>query len=296
MSNFRGIWVALATPFRSGEIDFPALQGLVGKLLTDGVAGFVVCGTTGEAAALSHDEQLDVLDAVLQWVPPHQVIMGLTGNNLRELLAFQRQVQRRPLAGVLVPAPYYIRPSQQGLEAFFQTVADASSVPVVLYDIPYRTGVRIERETLRRIVRHPNIAAIKDCGGDVETTLALIADGDVEVLTGEDLQVFANLCLGGAGAISASAHVRADLYVLMQRQMDANDIDAARRTFHRLLPWMQAAFAEPNPAAVKGALALQGLIANELREPLQACSDATLARLAAVLASLDDAGSFNLAS
>ncbi|MBB4866320.1 4-hydroxy-tetrahydrodipicolinate synthase [Pseudomonas nitritireducens] len=287
MSRFRGIWVALATPFRSGEVDYPALQALLGRLLEDGVAGFVVCGTTGEAAALSHDEQLAVLDAVLQWVPPQQVIMGLAGNNLRELLAFQQEVQRRPLAGVLVPAPYYIRPSQLGLEALFQTVADASSVPVVLYDIPYRTGVRIERETLRRIVQHPNIAAIKDCGGDVETTLALIADGHIDVLTGEDLQIFANLCMGGAGAISASAHVRADLYVRMQREMEANDINAARRTFQRLLPWMQAAFAEPNPAAVKGALALQGLMANELREPMQACSEATLERLRRVLADLE---------
>ena len=174
MSTFRGIWVALATPLRTGEIDFAALRGLVGRLLEDGVAGFVVCGTTGEAAALSHEEQLAVLDAVLQWVPPQQVIMGLAGNNLRELLAFQQEIQRRPVAGLLVPAPYYIRPSQQGLEAFFQAVADAASVPLVLYDIPYRTGVRIERETLRRIVRHPRIAAVKDCSGDFETTLALI--------------------------------------------------------------------------------------------------------------------------
>ncbi|MED5606861.1 4-hydroxy-tetrahydrodipicolinate synthase [Pseudomonas sp. JH-2] len=288
MSTFRGIWVALATPFRAGEIDFAALQGLVGRLLEDGVAGFVVCGTTGEAAALSHEEQLAVLDAVLQWVPPQQVIMGLAGNNQRELLAFQQDVQRRPVAGLLVPAPYYIRPSQQGLEAFFQAVADAATVPLVLYDIPYRTGVRIERETLRRIVRHPRIAAVKDCGGDLETTLALIADGNVEVLAGEDLQIFANLCLGGAGAISASAHVRADLYVRMQRQAEAGDLAGARATFQRLLPWMQAAFAEPNPAPVKAALALQGLIADELREPMQPCSAATVERLRGVLAALAD--------
>ena len=288
MSTFRGIWVALATPLRAGEIDFAALRGLVGSLLDDGVAGFVVCGTTGEAAALSHEEQLAVLDAVLQWVPPQQVIMGLAGNNLRELLAFQREIQRRPVAGLLVPAPYYIRPSQQGLEAFFQTVADAASVPLVLYDIPYRTGVRIERETLRRIVRHPRIAAVKDCSGDFETTLALIADGDVEVLAGEDLQIFANLCLGGAGAISASAHVRADLYVRMQRQAEAGDLAGARGTFLRLLPWMQAAFAEPNPAPLKAALALQGLIADELREPMQPCSAGTVERLRGVLAALAD--------
>ncbi|SDI89445.1 4-hydroxy-tetrahydrodipicolinate synthase [Pseudomonas delhiensis] len=288
MSTFRGIWVALATPFRAGEIDFAALQGLVGRLLEDGVAGFAVCGTTGEAAALSHEEQLAVLDAVLQWVPPQQVIMGLAGNNLRELLAFQQDVQRRPVAGLLVPSPYYIRPSQQGLEAFFQAVADAASVPLVLYDIPYRTGVRIERETLRRIVRHPRIAAVKDCGGDLESTLALIADGNVEVLAGEDLQIFANLCLGGAGAISASAHVRADLYVRMQRQAEVGDLAGARATFQRLLPWMQAAFAEPNPAPVKAALALQGLIADELREPMQPCSAATVERLRGVLAALAD--------
>ncbi|KJJ95848.1 dihydrodipicolinate synthase [Pseudomonas sp. 21] len=288
MSNFRGIWVALVTPFRDGAIDYPALQGLVAQLLEQGVAGFVVCGTTGEAAALSHEEQLEVLDAVLQWVPARQVIMGLAGNNQRELLAALQDIQRRPVAGVLVPAPYYIRPSQAGLEAFFRTVADAASVPVVLYDIPYRTGVRIERETLRRIVRHPNIVAIKDCAGDVETTLALIADGQVSVLTGEDLQLFTNLCLGGAGAISASPHVRADLYVQMCREMEEGDVNAARRTFFRLLPWMQAAFAEPNPAAVKGALAMQGLIANEVREPMQACTPATLERLKGVLAGLAD--------
>lgn len=286
MSSFRGIWVALVTPLRAGEIDFVALQTLVGTLLEDGIAGVVVCGTTGEAAALSHAEQLAVLDAVLQQVSPQRVIMGLAGNNLDELLAFQQQIQQRPIAGLLVPAPYYIRPSQQGLEAFFMRVADAASVPLVLYDIPYRTGVRIERETLRRIVRHPRIAAIKDCSGDAETTMALIADGQVEVLAGEDVQIFNNLCLGGAGAISASAHVRADLYVLMQRQVEEGDLAGARRTFYRLLPWMQAAFAEPNPAAVKAALALQGLIGDELREPLQRCAPATLARLRGVLADL----------
>lgn len=287
MSAFRGIWVALATPFRDGEVDFSALHALVGKLLDDGVRGLVVCGTTGEAAALSHDEQLAVLDAVLQRVPPQQVIMGLAGNNLRELLAFQQQLQQRPLAGLLVPAPYYIRPSQQGLESFFKTVADAATVPLVLYDIPYRTGVRIERETLRRIVRHPRIAAVKDCGGDLETTTALIADGHAEILTGEDLQIFNNLCLGGAGAISASAHIRADLYVALQRLIDNGQLAAARETFYRLLPWINVAFAEANPAVIKAALALQGIIQDELREPMQRCSAPTLERVRGVLAELE---------
>lgn len=286
MSDFSGIWVALVTPFRSGQVDFHALQGLAKKLLADGVRGLVVCGTTGEAAAMSKDEQLAVLDAVLQVAQPGQVIMGLSGNNLREVLAFQQSIQSRDIAGVLVPAPYYIRPSQQGIESFFQTVADASSVPVVLYDIPYRTGVRIDRETLRRIVHHPKIAAVKDCSGDIETTLALISDGHAEVLTGEDIQIFNNLALGGAGAIAVSAHIRPDLFVKMMQEVKRNDVFAARATFNRLLPWIQTAFIEPNPAVVKAALGMQGLIVNEVREPMQPCTLFAAERLQAVLNSL----------
>ena len=286
MSDFQGIWVALVTPFRNGEIDFAGLDRLTAKLLEDGVAGLVVCGTTGEAAALSQAEQLAVLDAVLQRVPAERVIMGLAGNQLSALLDLQREIQRHPLAGLLVPAPYYIRPSQAGLESFFTTLADAAQVPLVLYDIPYRTGVRIERETLRRIVRHPNIQAIKDCAGDAETTMALIADGQVQVLAGEDTQIFNTLCLGGAGAISASAHIRADLYVAMQQRMAQGDLQGARQLHYRLLPWMQAAFGEANPSAIKAALALQGLIGEELRAPLMSCTTATHERLQEVLARL----------
>lgn len=286
MSNFRGIWVALATPFRSGHVDFEALEGLVKSILSGGVRGLVVCGTTGEAAAMSKDEQLEVLDAVLRIAQPGQVIMGLSDNNLQEVLAFQKSIQSRDIAGVLVPAPYYIRPSQQGIESFFQTVADASSVPVVLYDIPYRTGVKIERETIRRIVRHPKIAAVKDCSGDVETTMALISDGNAEILTGEDMQIFTNLALGGAGAISASAHISPHLYVQMMQEMDKGDVTSARATLYRLLPWIKMAFAEPNPAVIKAALSVQGLISNELREPMQPCSEMTIERLRAVLSKL----------
>lgn len=287
MSNFRGIWIALVTPFRSSEIDFDALERLVKKLVADGVAGFVVCGTTGEAAALSKAEQLSVLDAVLTWVRPSQVVMGLSGNNMRDMLAFLKEIQTRQIAGLLVPAPYYIRPSQIGIESFFTALADAASVPVIVYDIPYRTGARIERETLRRIVQHPRIKAVKDCGGDSETTMALIQDGHAQVLAGEDSQLFNSLCLGGAGAISASAHVRADLYVKMQEQLEEGDMFGGRETFYRLLPWMQMAFAEPNPAVVKAALEVQGILIGELREPMQRCTTVTRQRLVHILSELE---------
>jgi 4-hydroxy-tetrahydrodipicolinate synthase len=159
------------------------------------------------------EEQLAVLDAVIEAVPDSPIMMGLAGNNLDAVHKHRQEIQRRPIAGLLVPAPYYIRPSQQGLAFYFQSVADASSVPVVLYNIPYRTGVGLELETIRTLAQHRNIRAIKDCGGDPALTMQLILDGQLAVLAGEDIQIFATLCLGGAGAITAAAHIRPDLFV-----------------------------------------------------------------------------------
>lgn len=185
MASFSGIWVALVTPFNHNAVDLPATQRLAQHLIASGVDGLVVCGTTGEAAALSKEEQLAVLDAVLAVTPAHQVVMGLAGNNLIDTLQMQQAIQLRDVAGVLIPAPYYIRPSQCGLVDYFTQLADASSVPVILYNIPQRTGVVMELATLRQIARHPQVKAIKDCGGNPDTTMALINDGEIDVLTGK---------------------------------------------------------------------------------------------------------------
>ena len=279
MSAFQGIWVPVVTPFQDGAIDFGGLQRLVGHLLERHVAGIMVCTTTGEAASLSRPEQLAVLDAVLQQVPAQRVVMGLAGNNQIELLQFQEEVLKRPVAGLLVPAPSYIRPSQAGLEALFRTVADASSVPVILYDIPYRTGVTFEQATLLTIVSHPRIQAIKDCGGNLGNTLALLASGQVDVLCGEDQQIFNALCLGASGAIAASAHVQTERFVALWQQVRDNQLAEARATFFQLLPLINTLFIEPNPAPVKAALALEGLIDSELRAPMQRASETVIARL-----------------
>jgi 4-hydroxy-tetrahydrodipicolinate synthase len=286
MSAFQGIWVPLVTPFHNGAIDFVSLRRLVSHLLEKGVDGFVVCGTTGEPAAMGKHEQLAVLDAVLELVPAQRVVMGLAGNNLTELLQFQSEVLKRPVAGLLVPAPYYIRPSQAGLEAFFRTVADASSVPLILYDIPYRTGVVFEQATLLNIVAHERIVAIKDCGGNFSNTLALLNSGHVDVLCGEDNQIFNALCLGAKGAIAASAHVHPELFVQLHRQIRDNRLADGRATFFRLLPLINSLFLEPNPAPVKTALALQGLIRDELRAPMQRSSESMTERLQDVLSAL----------
>ena len=283
MSSFQGIWVPVVTPFHDGAIDFIGLRRLVSHLLEKHVAGIMVCTTTGEAASLSRQEQLAVLDAVLQLMPAHRVVMGLAGYNQIELLQFQREILKRPLAGVLVPAPSYIRPSQAGLEAFFRTVADASSVPIILYDIPYRTGVTFEQATLLNIVKHPRIVAIKDCGGNLATTMALLASGDVDVLCGEDLQMFNALCLGASGAIAASAHVRTEDFVALCQLVRDNQLTEARSIFFKLIPLINTMFMEPNPAPVKAALALEGLIGSELRAPMQVASTAVVDRLQQVL-------------
>ncbi|ANF86514.1 4-hydroxy-tetrahydrodipicolinate synthase [Pseudomonas antarctica] len=272
MSSFQGIWVPVVTPFRDGAIDFIGLRRLVSHLLEKHVAGIMVCTTTGEAASLSRPEQLAVLDAVLQQVPAPRVVMGLSGNNQIELLQFQSEILERPVAGLLVPAPSYIRPSQAGLEAFFHTVADASGVPIILYDIPYRTGVTFEQATLLNIIKHPRVVAIKDCGGNLANTLALIASGEVAVLCGEDMQIFNALCLGASGAIAASAHVQTEDFVALCQQVRDNQLVEARATFFKLLPLINTLFMEPNPAPVKAALALKGLIGSELRAPMQAAS------------------------
>lgn len=279
MSTFSGIWVALVTPFRGGRVDLPALRSLAAHLIECGAAGLVVCGTSGEAAALDEQEQLAVLDAVLEVVPASRVVMGLAGNNQAAVLARLQRIQSRPLAGILVPAPYYIRPSQDGLQAFFLAVAEASRLPIIVYDIPYRSAVTLELQTLRQLARHPRIVAIKDCGGDVRKTQALIADGQLDVLTGEDEQIFATLCLGGSGAISVAAHLRTGDFARVVSLLRKGDLLAGRALFRELLPWIRLAFSEPNPAPVKAALALQGLMDDELREPMLRASDALRTQL-----------------
>lgn len=288
MSSFQGIWVPLVTPFHNSAIDFVGLQRLVSHLLEGGIDGIVVCGTTAEAAALSKHEQLAVLDAVLELVPAQRVVMGLAGNNLTELLQFQSEILKRPVAGLLVPPPYYIRPSQAGLEAFFNTVADASSVPIIVYDIPYRTGVVFEQATLLNVVAHERVVAVKDCGGNQANTLALLGSGNVDVLCGEDKQIFSALCLGATGAIAASAHVHPELFVALYQQIRDNQLAAGRATFFQLVPLIHSLFMEPNPAPVKSALAIEGLITDELRAPMQRGSESLKVRLQHILKGLEN--------
>ena len=279
---FQGLWIPLVTPFHDGAVDHPSLARMTRKLAGQGIAGFVACGSTGEAAALDKAEQLAVLETVLDASQGLPVVMGLSGYHLGQTQEWVQTLAQYPLAGLLVPAPHYIRPSQDGLLLWFRALADASAAPLVIYDIPYRTGATLATDTLLALAEHPRICAIKDCGGNAAKTQALIADGRLAVLAGEDAQMFTTLALGGHGAIAASAHWQAPRFVALMELLRAGDLPEARRVWQALLPWVEACFAEANPAPLKAVLAHAGWMRNELRAPMTAASAALEQRLRAL--------------
>jgi 4-hydroxy-tetrahydrodipicolinate synthase len=284
---FSGVWVPLVTPFREGRVDHDALAVLVKRLAGQGVSGFVVCATTGEAPLLADDERVAVLGTV-KANTSLPLIMGASGTTAGEVLRRIDAAARHAPAAFMVTAPPYLRPSQDALRAFFTAVAEASPAPLVVYDIPARTGVRIELDTLLALAAHPRIVALKDCGGRVEQTEALIADGRLQVLCGNDNEWFSARCLGGAGAIAASAHVRTDLFVAFDQALARGDLAAGRALWRALKPLAVALFEEPSPGPVKAVLATQGECANELRAPMTVASGALQQRLLALLERLPE--------
>lgn len=285
--DFSGVWIPLVTPLRDHRVDHAALAALVERLAADGVAGFVVCATTGEAPLLSDDERVAVLRTV-KASTSLPLIMGASGTTADEVLRRIDAAAGHAPAAFMVTAPPYLRPSQQALQAFFTTIADASPAPLVVYDIPARTGVRIELATLLALAAHPRIVALKDCGGRVEQTEALIADGRLQVLCGNDNEWFSTRCLGGAGAIAASAHIRTDLFVTFDAALARGDLATGRALWRQLKPLTVALFDEPSPGPVKALLAARGECANELRAPMTVATPGLQQRLSALVKSLPD--------
>jgi 4-hydroxy-tetrahydrodipicolinate synthase len=283
--DFSGVWIPLVTPLRAGRVDHGALDALARRLAADGVAGFVACATTGEAPLLTEAERVDVL-GTLRAATTLPLVMGASGNTAAEVLRRADAAMAHAPAAFMVTPPPYLRPSQDALRAFFTTIADGLPAPLVLYDIPARTGVRIELDTLLALAAHPRIVALKDCGGRVAQTEALIADGRLQVLCGNDDEWFSSRCLGAAGAIAATAHVRTDLFVAFDRALARGDLATGRALWRRLKPLAVGMFDEPSPAPVKALLAAQGACANELRAPLATASPALTARLQALVAGL----------
>jgi 4-hydroxy-tetrahydrodipicolinate synthase len=286
--SLSGVWVPLITPFDNTDeqaVDHNSLNRLTAHLASQGVHGLVVGGTTAEAAALTPGERLACWRTVAHSAPGVPLMLGTGGASLAEALhdmawlGQQRQDHGLPLHSVLLAAPAYIRPSAHGLLNWFHTLADAAPAPVVIYDIPYRTGSVLARDTLLQLADHPNIIGIKDCGGDAAKTLALLHDGRLHIMAGEDLQVMAHLAHGGAGCISASAHLFPERWVGLFKHMQHSHLPAAQALWRSLVPLIDNAFSEPNPGPIKAALAIQGWIDSDaVRSPMTVAGDAVKAR------------------
>lgn len=285
MQHFEGLWVPMVTPFRGGALDLPAAQALAHRLVMQGVDGLVVCGTTGEPATMDEAEQARLLAAVLEAVDGAcPVVFGLAGYDTATVAARAAALDASGAAGLLISAPYYVRPSQEGLRLHFEAIARATALPIVLYNIPYRTGVNIALDTARTLAENPRFVGVKESGaGNLAQLQGLIDTTPLKVMSGEDELIFITCCLGGHGAISAAAHLRPDLYRRMIEHIRAGRLPQARAITRVLQPMIRLLFSEPNPGPIKAALALQGEIAEELRLPMTPVSAACRAELARAL-------------
>jgi 4-hydroxy-tetrahydrodipicolinate synthase len=283
--NLRGVYVAVVTPFgRDGAVALDALEGLVDGFLEAGAAGVVALGTTGESAALETEEKQAVIDVCAKACAERsaQLIVGAGTNNTAASVAAVEALQGTPaLAAALSVVPYYVRPSEAGIVEHFKAVAAASPVPLVVYNIPYRTGRALGSASLLTLAGVPNIAGVKQAVGSIDLdTLEVLAGAPREgfsVLGGDDAYLFPTVLMGGAGTIAASANVATERFVAMIECGLAGKLEEGRAMSEALLTLVKRLFAEPNPAVIKGVLHATGKIPTpDLRLPMTAASTAAV--------------------
>ncbi|HEY6291176.1 MAG TPA: 4-hydroxy-tetrahydrodipicolinate synthase [Terriglobia bacterium] len=287
--DLRGCGTALVTPFqRDSSVDVEALRRLVQFQLQEGIHFLVPCGTTGETPTLEHGEYLDVIRVVLEEVNGRvPVVPGVTGNNTSKVVQTAQEVARLGVQAILSAAPYYNKPTQEGLYQHFKAIAEAIDLPLVLYNVPGRTSSNIEPATVARLARIPNITAIKEASGSITQQMDVLAQApaDFRVLSGDDAFTFPLMALGGAGIISvASNEIPGAMSRLAQLMLDGH-LEEARRLHFRLLPLMQINFIESSPIPVKAALAMMGMIEEVYRLPLVPITSGNRAKLEKVLES-----------
>lgn len=278
-----GVWLPLVTPFLNGELDDQSIQNLAKHYINEGVDGFILAATTGESLALDDRETRRVVDLVQEVnegrVP---VFLGKTGSYTAKLASQIEQLNSWPVDGYLIAAPYYVRPSQEGLKSHFRAVANASALPIVVYNIPYRTGVNITNEAMREIATFPNVIGVKDCCASDEQSADLIANRPTgfSVLVGDDGTFLKNVVRGAEGGILASAHLCFQDYKHILSFVAAGKIAEAEGVWGTMNDIIPLLFAEPNPAPIKYCLARMGLIRSpELRLPLTSIGDQLSNRL-----------------
>ncbi len=291
MKDFRGTGVAMITPFNaSGEVDYDALSSLVETYIQSGIDFLVVLGTTAETVTLSQEEQIKVTRKVAEFNAGRLPLMlGKGGNNTRALINDLNATDFSGYSAILSVCPYYNRPNQEGIYHHFSAIAEASPLPVMLYNVPARTGASIENDTVIRLAQaHDNIFGIKDATGDVNIGNALIAalPNDFLVSSGEDLTALDLVSKGGAGAISVIAGSFPKEFSQMIGLARQEDFSTAKQIEKDLLPFIDLIFREGNPTGLKALLALQGKSENYLRLPLVRASQTLQEQIKAQLETL----------
>ena len=290
--DLRGIWIPLITPFApDGSVDVDAIERLCTLYLDAGVAGILACGTTGEPTALDEAEKQAVIDTCARVCAARgaPLIIGTGTNSTASTIRATRAIEGTPaLVGALVVVPYYVRPSEAGIVEHFKAVAAESPVPIVIYNIPYRTGRALGSESLLELAATDNIVGVKQSVGAIDTaTLALLRDAPrgFHVLCGEDALLYPLVLMGAVGGITATAHVCTARFVEMVECGLAGKLDDGRAHAEALLPVVRTGFVEPNPAVFKGVLHAQGRIATlDVRTPLTNASAAAIERCLAAVA------------
>jgi 4-hydroxy-tetrahydrodipicolinate synthase len=282
-SRLRGLWLPLVTPFCDGELDEASLRRLARHYAARPVDGLVLAATTGEGLTLTPQETERLVFIVRNEVGQDLALcLGLSGSNTAALLDTLERTADWPIDLYLISCPYYSRPSQHGLERHFGALADRARHPVMLYNIPYRTGVNLGNEAMLRLAGHPNIVGLKDCSADRNQSLDLLArrPHTFAVLTGEDAHYFEALVDGADGGILAAAHVETEIFAEIYKLLAQGAREAAQACWHSVASLARLLFSEPSPAPIKHWLWRSGLIATaEVRLPMTEVSAELATRL-----------------
>ena len=286
-ARFSGVWLPIVTPFAEGEIDHASYERLIDHYVRAGVSGIIPLGTTGESPTVDEAESEKLIERTVAAVNGRvPIVVGVSGNDTRKVVKTVRRLERHRIDGLLVTCPYYNRPSQDGLREHFTRLAEATDRPILIYNIPYRTGVNLLNDTLLALAELPNIAGVKDSSGDVAQSLALLRQRPegFSVLTGEDAYFYTMLAHGGDGGILASAHLVTETFIAVYERMAANDHQGARVLWSGLQALIPLLFKEPNPMPLKHCLWRAGLISSpECRLPLTRISPALARELDATI-------------
>jgi len=283
---FSGSYVALVTPFKNNRVDGGKLKELVEFHVKKGTSGIVPCGTTGESATLSHEEHRLVIETVVKAANGRlKVIAGTGSNNTTEAIELTRFAKEVEADGCLVITPYYNKPTPNGLYLHFKEVAEAVNIPMVMYNVPGRTGVNMLPSTVAKLAKIENIVGLKEASGNITQVSEIVmhCGEDFDVLSGDDAMTFPIMAVGGKGVISVAANIVPEEMAALVETFEKGDIKKARKMHLEMLPLFNAMFYETNPIPVKTAMNLMGMISDEIRLPLCKMSEENLAKLKATL-------------